>query len=91
MERKKAKHAIAFPLSLDMGRFVKGSKPENGNDRHQYHLRGVLLHKGTSAYHGHYEAQIFDVQYVFSRAYSMSCTQLCFWLEIKRGISLTMK
>lgn len=26
-----------------------------------YELRGVLLHKGPSAYHGHYEAQVFDV------------------------------
>ena len=26
-----------------------------------YDLRGVLLHKGVSAYHGHYEAQVFDV------------------------------
>ena len=29
-----------------------------------YELRGVLVHKGTSAYHGHYEAQVFDVQCV---------------------------
>lgn len=29
-----------------------------------YELRGVLLHKGPSAYHGHYEAQVFDVTYV---------------------------
>lgn len=25
-----------------------------------YELRGVLLHKGASAYHGHYEAQVYD-------------------------------
>lgn len=61
MERKKSKQAIAFPISLDMDRFVKGSGA-NGNNK--YHLRGVLLHKGPSAYHGHYEAQIFDVKYV---------------------------
>jgi hypothetical protein len=29
-----------------------------------YELRGVLLHKGASAYHGHYEAQVFDAAYV---------------------------
>jgi hypothetical protein len=29
-----------------------------------YELRGVLLHKGASAYHGHYEAQVFDAGYV---------------------------
>lgn len=25
-----------------------------------YELRGVLLHKGQSAYHGHYEAQVYS-------------------------------
>lgn len=33
-----------------------------------YDLRGILLHKGPSAYHGHYKAQIYDVQYVFPRS-----------------------
>ena len=59
MERKKSKQAIAFPMTLDMARFITGSQPVGEN---VYHLRGVLLHKGTSAYHGHYEAQIFDVR-----------------------------
>ena len=54
MERKKSKQAIAFPLTLDMSRFVEGSCDES------YHLRGILLHKGPSAYHGHYEAQVYD-------------------------------
>ncbi|KAL1744566.1 hypothetical protein HDZ31DRAFT_38456 [Schizophyllum fasciatum] len=27
-----------------------------------YDLRGVLLHKGSSAYHGHYEAQVYDTE-----------------------------
>lgn len=26
-----------------------------------YDLHGILLHRGPSAYHGHYEAQVFDV------------------------------
>ena len=29
-----------------------------------YELRGVLLHKGPSAYHGHYMAKVFDVSWV---------------------------
>jgi hypothetical protein len=29
-----------------------------------YELRGVLLHKGASAYHGHYEAQVLDTAWV---------------------------
>lgn len=35
-----------------------GSSSEN-----EYQLCGVLLHKGPSAYHGHYEAQVLDVRY----------------------------
>ncbi|KAF8163463.1 hypothetical protein B0H34DRAFT_795175 [Crassisporium funariophilum] len=67
MERKKSKHSISFPTIVDMNRFV-GSK----NDREQasakenkpnlYELRGILLHKGASAYHGHYEAQVNDIE-----------------------------
>lgn len=26
-----------------------------------YDLRGILMHKGSSAYHGHYESQVYDV------------------------------
>lgn len=34
-----------------------------------YELRGVLLHKGASAYHGHYEAQVFNEESVRSSNY----------------------
>ncbi|THH10686.1 hypothetical protein EW145_g1149 [Phellinidium pouzarii] len=33
---------------------------ENESDDDIYELKGVLLHKGQSAYHGHYEAQVFN-------------------------------
>jgi len=59
MERKKSKHTINFPLSLDMNRFLAAERQTK--DPLMYDLRGVLLHKGASAYHGHYEAQVFDV------------------------------
>ncbi|KAH8107139.1 cysteine proteinase [Cristinia sonorae] len=66
MERKKSKNAISFPLTLDMNPFLgppNSRKITNDQGKnHIYHLRGVLLHKGSSAYHGHYEAQVFDVQ-----------------------------
>jgi ubiquitin carboxyl-terminal hydrolase 48 len=66
MERKKSKNTILFPTTLDMDQFLGSAASSkttpsdvsaNGN---MYELRGVLLHKGTSAYHGHYEAQVFD-------------------------------
>lgn len=67
MERKKSKHALLFPETLDMDQFIN-SQEDDGKKRkragsNKYHLRGVLLHRGPSAYHGHYEAQIFDMKY----------------------------
>ncbi|KAJ7510074.1 cysteine proteinase [Mycena galericulata] len=65
MERRKSKNSINFPLTINMTDFLgnaadrkdRTSKYSEGN---VYELRGVLLHKGKSAYHGHYEAQVFD-------------------------------
>ena len=68
MERKKSKHSISFPLEIDMNTFL-GSKNgrENGasgnKESKMYELRGILLHKGASAYHGHYEAQVNDTEW----------------------------
>ncbi|KAF8557305.1 cysteine proteinase [Imleria badia] len=65
MERKKSKHNLLFPMILDMSKFVKADKSVGGVEGNEgatnlYELRGVLLHKGPSAYHGHYEAQVLD-------------------------------
>jgi len=62
MERKKSKHNVLFPTVLDMGQFLKAMKDGEPipQGRDIYELRGVLLHRGSSAYHGHYEAQVFD-------------------------------
>ena len=69
MERKKSKHNVSFPTSLDMNRFLgppDGSRSAAGTrSGNLYELRGVLLHKGSSAYRGHYEAQVFDAMYGF--------------------------
>lgn len=54
MERKKSKNAISFPLTLDMGPFLgsTGSRTTKQEDvsrpNNIYHLRGILLHKGSS-------------------------------------------
>ncbi|KAF4603807.1 hypothetical protein EYR38_004223 [Pleurotus pulmonarius] len=66
MERKKSKHAISFPKTLDMSQFLGSQADRASNSTNEntgskkYQLRGILLHKGPSAYHGHYEAQVFD-------------------------------
>ncbi|KAI0934305.1 hypothetical protein AcV5_006190 [Taiwanofungus camphoratus] len=69
MERKKSKHALSFPMEIDMDQFLgsaearkKCEKDGQRKSHNLYQLRGVLLHKGSSAYHGHYEAQVFDVE-----------------------------
>ncbi|SJL00507.1 uncharacterized protein ARMOST_03820 [Armillaria ostoyae] len=66
MERKKSKNTIIFPGVLNMNTFIGNAdlRKSATHDDHGdgiYELRGVLLHKGASAYHGHYEAQVFDV------------------------------
>ncbi|KAI0670438.1 cysteine proteinase [Trametes maxima] len=69
MERKKSKQSILFPTFVDMDRFIgstetrKSCKKQAAKEsKNLYQLRGILLHKGGSAYHGHYEAQVFDGQ-----------------------------
>ncbi|EPT06051.1 hypothetical protein FOMPIDRAFT_1034036 [Fomitopsis schrenkii] len=70
MERKKSKHNISYPTVIDMDRYLgppdavphKRRKKGDLHGKNVYQLRGILLHKGASAYHGHYEAQVFDVQ-----------------------------
>lgn len=66
MERKKSKHALLFPETLDMSQFVNArtadGKKRKRNGNNKYLLRGVLLHRGPSAYHGHYESQVFDMK-----------------------------
>lgn len=66
MERKKSKSTILFPTTLNMDKFLgsaasrKTASSDATSGENIYELRGVLLHKGASAYHGHYEAQVFD-------------------------------
>ena len=82
MERKKSKHALLFPETLDMDQFVNAhatdGKKRKRSDNNKYHLRGVLLHRGPSAYHGHYEAQVFDMKYAFYTTHiTVSCMLMC--------------
>ncbi|KAF5330471.1 hypothetical protein D9619_005916 [Psilocybe cf. subviscida] len=66
MERKKLKHSISFPKTLSMNKYVGSKNTRNTNatevEDNLYELRGILLHKGASAYHGHYEAQVYDAE-----------------------------
>ena len=63
-ERKKSKSPLKFPPYLNMAPFLQSSDPQSMDcdslPENMYELRGVLLHKGPSAYHGHYEAQVYN-------------------------------
>ncbi|BGP22765.1 ubiquitin carboxyl-terminal hydrolase 48 [Rhodotorula toruloides] len=58
-ERSKSQHAMTYPLQIDMGQFLS---PDAYGNKHElwYDLKGVLMHKGVSAHHGHYVAQVYD-------------------------------
>ena len=78
MERKKSKHIVSFPTIIDMGNYVdKGEESPSHGSTNIYNLRGVLLHKGPSAYHGHYEAQVFDETYVLCRIFTSCHSNIC--------------
>lgn len=64
-----------FPKVLDMDQFLGSSSERRASQESSnniYELRGILLHKGPSAYHGHYEAQVFDSQSVSSSILCMA-------------------
>lgn len=88
-ERKKSKHTVIFPAYLDMSRFLSCAGSST-NKENVYELRGVLLHKGPSAYHGHYEAQVYDTMSVYIFC---NCTSLTIRFSIvqNNGINLMMK
>ncbi|KAI0321663.1 hypothetical protein OF83DRAFT_1168297 [Amylostereum chailletii] len=60
LERKKSKCSITFPTIIDMNRYL--DKQDESPTANVYELRGILLHKGSSAYHGHYEAMVCDAR-----------------------------
>ncbi|KAF8308097.1 hypothetical protein DL93DRAFT_2231857 [Clavulina sp. PMI_390] len=66
--RKKKNHLLSIPTTLDMTPFIDNdaaASPKKEGDstrKNIYRLQAILCHKGTSAYRGHYEAQLLDTQ-----------------------------
>ncbi|KAL6111272.1 usp48 [Pungitius sinensis] len=56
--KKKLNTFISFPEQLDMGPFLEG-KPDH---KCVYELSAVLIHRGISAYSGHYIAHVKDAR-----------------------------
>jgi hypothetical protein len=65
LSRSKSTHAISYPLQVDMGEFLPPDERTGEEQEVWYDLRGVLMHKGGSAHHGHYVAQGYDETQVF--------------------------
>lgn len=45
-----------------MGQYLPEDPAMKRKDQVWYDLKGVLMHKGASAHHGHYVAQVYDEQ-----------------------------
>ena len=50
---------VAFPVELDVGEMVVGEGRED-NGKFCYDLEAVLMHKGTSAYSGHFKVMVCE-------------------------------
>ena len=53
MDRVKASDKFSFPLEIEASAFT-----HSGGEPVMYDLEGILLHKGSSAYQGHYVAHV---------------------------------
>jgi len=58
-QKKKLNKVVTFKTTLDMGVHLE-KKAKKGDPAHAYHLKAVLVHKGTSAYSGHYISYVFN-------------------------------
>ncbi|XP_056293516.1 ubiquitin carboxyl-terminal hydrolase 48 isoform X2 [Pseudoliparis swirei] len=56
--KKKLNTFISFPEQLDMGPFLEGTQDQ----KCVYELSAVLIHRGISAYSGHYIAHVKDAR-----------------------------
>ncbi|XP_071403639.1 ubiquitin carboxyl-terminal hydrolase 48 isoform X3 [Centroberyx affinis] len=56
--KKKLNTFISFPEQLDMGPFLEGKEDQ----KCVYELSAVLIHRGVSAYSGHYIAHVKDAR-----------------------------
>ncbi|XP_050442355.1 ubiquitin carboxyl-terminal hydrolase 48-like [Adelges cooleyi] len=63
MQKKKLNTYIQFSQTLDMAKYLNlpSQLDEASKEKHMYNLCAVLIHKGSSAYSGHYIAHINDI------------------------------
>lgn len=56
MQKKKLNTYLQFSQTLDMAQYLNlpAQLDESSKESHMYNLCAVLIHKGSSAYSGHY-------------------------------------
>lgn len=56
MQKKKLNSYIQFSQTLDMAQYLNSSAQNDASskEKYMYNLCAVLIHKGSSAYSGHY-------------------------------------
>lgn len=56
MQKKKLNSYIQFSQTLDMAQYLNSSAQNDvsSKEKYMYNLCAVLIHKGSSAYSGHY-------------------------------------
>ena len=72
-KKRKVRSSLAFPKSLDMRKFLAPEEVKENESDYVYELSSVLIHKGASAYGGHYIGIIRDEEYVNYNSFGSSC------------------
>ena len=62
--KKKSRHMVKFPLWIDMAPYLSEEQRVSSNKPEIYDLKAVLLHRGDSAYSGHYISHCYDERLV---------------------------
>ena len=57
--KKKSRDTVRFPALIDMAPYLSEEKRQPGKSE-IYDLKAVLLHRGDSAYSGHYISHCYD-------------------------------
>jgi hypothetical protein len=73
MSKVKANDKFRFPVELDLGAYL----PPEGQDGAVYDLSAILIHKGSSASHGHYGAPPCTFQHTMLLPNVASSATLC--------------
>lgn len=81
--KKKVSSTVHFPFVIDMSNYVKAQGVAQSN--YTYDLSAVLIHRGPSAYSGHYVGKILLISTQFDGILNVT-----FFCEIRQHILRTL-